>query len=186
MKKTIKRILYLFLKIFYLNVPFHVLKRFDVQVLFVMGFFQRILRINSRVPWPVHWSSIVSNPDKIRRRWKTSTPGYMPAQYIQATNGIDIGYNVRMGPGVKLISADHDICDFDKHPKSEPIIIGDNCWLGADSILLSGVKLAEHTIVAAGAVVTKSFEDGNCVIAGVPAKMVKKIEKYRGVEHGKE
>lgn len=162
-----------------------VLKRFDVQILFVMGFFQRIFRINSKVPWPVHWSSIVSNPDRIKRKWNITTPGYMPAQYIQASNGIEIGYNVRMGPGVKLISADHDIYDFDKHPKSEPIVIGNNCWLGANCIVLSGVKLGDHTIVGAGAVVTKSFEEGDCLVAGVPATVVKKIEAYKGIEHGK-
>jgi acetyltransferase-like isoleucine patch superfamily enzyme len=52
--------------------------------------------------------------------------------------------------------------------------------LGANVVVLPGIKLAEHTIVAAGAVVTKSFLDGDCVIAGVPAKVVKKIDSYKG------
>jgi acetyltransferase-like isoleucine patch superfamily enzyme len=87
---------------------------------------------------------------------------------------------VRLGPGVKLISADHDILDFDKHVSEKPIEIESFCWLGANVVVLPGVKLAEHTIVAAGAVVTKSFLEGDCVIAGVPARVVKKIDPYTG------
>jgi len=43
---------------------------------------------------------------------------------------------------------------------------------------LPEVELGEHTIVAAGAIVTKSFLEGNQIIGGVPAKVIKKINKY--------
>lgn len=143
-------------------------------------FFQRILRINSHVPWPVHWSSIVSSPNKIiLHDWRPFL-GFMPGCYIQAMNGIEIGLNVRVGPSVKIISASHDIYQFDKHTKGKPIKIGNNCWLSANCIILPEVELGEHTIVAAGAVVTKSFTEGNCIIGGVPAKVIKKISEYKG------
>ena len=48
-----------------------------------------------------------------------------------------------------------------------------------NSVILPGVVLGPHTVVAAGAVVTKSFEEGYCVIGGTPAKMIKKIEKNK-------
>lgn len=141
-------------------------------------FFQRILRINSHVPWPVHWSSIVSCPGNVKRKYWRPYPGYMPGQYIKAKNGIVIGKNVRMGPGVKLISANHDLLNFDIHTKNEPIEIGDNCWISANAVILPGVKLDNHVVVAAGAVVAKSFSD-ICLIRGVPARVIKELDDYR-------
>ena len=123
-------------------------------------FFQRVLRINPHVPWPVHFSSVVSNPEKIKRHYYRPYPGYMLGCYIQALNGIEIGKNVRIGPGVKIISANHDICDFDKHIKEHPIKIGNNCWISANAVILPGVELGDHTIVASGAVVSKSWVSG--------------------------
>jgi len=145
-------------------------------------FFQRIIRINSHVPWPVHFSSIVFYPEKIKINHWRPYPGYMVGCYIQAINGIEIGKNVRIGPGIKIISANHDTQDFNKHLAEKPIKIGDNCWIGANSVILPGVELGDHTIVAAGAVVSKSFLEGDCIIGGVPAKVIKKIGKYVGAD----
>ena len=106
----------------------------------------------------------------------------MPGQYIQAVNGIIIGKNVRIGPGVKLVSANHNLNNFSLHDQAGPIIIGDNCWLSANSVILPGVKLGDHVVVAAGAVVTKSFPE-NCLIGGVPARMLKPLDTYRGEDY---
>jgi acetyltransferase-like isoleucine patch superfamily enzyme len=122
---------------------------------------------------------LVDDPDKIKRKGDLPYPGYMLGCYIQAANGIEIGKNVRIGPSVKLISANHDIYDYDKFIKTNPIILNDNCWLASNVTILPGVEIGEHTIVAAGAVVTKSFKQGNCILAGVPAKVVKTISPYK-------
>ncbi|BBM65857.1 hypothetical protein VA249_25030 [Vibrio alfacsensis] len=140
---------------------------------------QRMFLVNFRVPWPVHWSSIVSNHKNIKRADFRPYPGFMPGQYIQAINGIEIGKNVRLGPGVKLISASHDLNDYSKHANSGPIVIGDNCWLSADVVVLPGVVLQEHVVVGAGAVVTKSFGP-NVLIGGNPAKVIKYLPSYVG------
>lgn len=154
-------------------------KGFKIKNRLTYFFFQRVLLINLGVPWPVHWTSVVWSPWKIKRKSSKVWPGYSPGQYIQARNGIQIGKNVLIGPGVKIISANHDICDFDVQVKSDPIVIGDNCWLGSNCVVLPGTKLGNHVIVGAGAVVNKCFPD-DCVIGGVPAKVLKKIGHYEG------
>lgn len=142
---------------------------------------QRILRVNAQIPWPVHWTSEVAfHRNIVCRSWR-SLPGFMPGQYIQAINGIEIGGNVRLGPGVKLISANHDPNDFERHIPCDPIRIGDNCWLGANAIILPGVQLGNHVIVAAGAVVSRDAPD-NVLLAGVPARQVKSLDEYGAAE----
>jgi len=105
--------------------------------------------------------------------------GHHPGCYIQAKNGIRIGKNVRYGPNVHMISANHSLADYDRHEEGPPIVVGDNCWIGAGSILLASVTLGSHVVVAAGSVVTKSFGD-DVLIGGVPAKIIKKLSPYKG------
>jgi NDP-sugar pyrophosphorylase family protein len=138
---------------------------------------QRILRINSEVPWKVHPTSQVKGWDKIVRADRWAIPGASPGCYIQAINGIEMGKNIIIGPGVAIVSANHDLNDFTKHEPARPIKIGDNCWLGANCVILPGVHLSEHTIVAAGAVVVEDSPP-NCVIGGVPAKVIKTLPNY--------
>ena len=154
-------------------------KRIGAKNALLYFFMQRVLRINAHVPWPVHWSSVVLNPERIQLHGYRPCPGYSPGQYIQAIHGITIGKNVRMGPGVMLISANHDLCDYEKHLPADPIVIGDNVWLGAGAKVLAGVQIGNHVVVGAGAVVTKDVPD-NCLIAGIPARIVKELPNYCG------
>ncbi|WP_049750424.1 acyltransferase [Thermosipho melanesiensis] len=72
-------------------------------------------------------------------------------------------------------NTNHNLSNLDEHPPEEDVIIGKNCWLGINSVILPGVILRPRTIVGAGSVVTKSFPEGNCIIAGNPAKLIKKL-----------
>jgi acetyltransferase-like isoleucine patch superfamily enzyme len=158
------------------------IKRLGIKRYIQYFIFQRIFRINSKVPWPVHWSSVIKNPEKIKFKYCLdfkNWPGKTIGCYIQANSGIQFGHNIRIGPGVKIISQNHDINDFDKHTPTSPVIIEDNVWLESNSIILPGVELGQHTVVAAGAVVNKSFKEGNCVVGGVPAKVLKTIPDYK-------
>ena len=98
--------------------------------------------------------------------------------YIGGQGGVTIGNYVIVGPGVKIFSEDHQFSgqDYIKNQgeKRDEVIIGNNCWIGSNVTILSGVKLGDKTVVAAGAVVNKSFS-GNCIIGGVPAKLIKKL-----------
>ena len=60
------------------------------------------------------------------------------------------------------------------------MVIGDECWIASNAVILPGVHLGKHTIVAAGAVVSKSFPEGWCVIGGIPAKVIKRLDPPEG------
>lgn len=181
MKKILRKVYYLsemmFFTIFFIKKEFRFMGMKNYIVYFI---FQRVFRINSTSSWPVHWSSVVSTPKNISFKDEITPLGYSPSSYIQATNGIRIGSNVIHAIGLKIITSNHEINDFTKHTKNKPVVIGDNCWLGANVTILPGVQLGNHVIVAAGSVVTKSFLEDNIVIGGVPAKVLKKIEPYNG------
>jgi len=104
--------------------------------------------------------------------------GINQGAYIGGQGGVSIGDYVIIGPGVKIFSEDHQFSgeDYIKNQgeKREKVIIGNNCWIGSNVTILAGVKLGEKTIVAAGAVVNNSFS-GNCIIGGVPAKVIKNL-----------
>lgn len=159
------------------RVQWRIFRLLGVKRWFQFFYFQRVLRINGNVPWPVHWSSIVMQPERIEIDGMRPFLGYMPGMYIQGINGIKIGKNLRTGPGVKIISASHSLSNYDRHDKKDSIEIGDNCWLAADVVILPGVKLGNHVVAAAGAVVTKSFPS-NCLVAGVPAIKIKELGEY--------
>lgn len=90
---------------------------------------------------------------------------------------ITIGDNVMFAPGVQLYTATHPIDPVERNSGLEyakPITIGNNVWIGGSAIVVPGVTLGDNVVVAAGAVVTKSFPD-NVVIGGNPARVIKEI-----------
>ncbi|MGF1574180.1 MAG: acyltransferase [Sumerlaeia bacterium] len=138
----------------------------------------QLLGINNHVGWPVHWQSTIILPRRVQLG-RGTCPGDSPNCYLNAQNGIIIGDFCNLGPGVGLISANHDYYDNTQHLPARPIRLGAYCWLGMNAIILPGVELGPHTIVAAGAIVTKSFPEGYCIIGGNPAKVIRKLDKSR-------
>jgi acetyltransferase-like isoleucine patch superfamily enzyme len=136
---------------------------------------QRLLRNNGWVPWMVHFTSWTSGDIRIGRNvWKSFA--LSGGCYVQGVNGIEIGDDVLFGPGVKIISSNHDLRNAASAPNipGPPIRIGACCWIGANAVILPGVELGPGVVVGAGAVVTKSFL-GNVVIAGNPARVIKTL-----------
>lgn len=137
--------------------------------------FQKILGINRECQWQVNFTSRVIAPDRIKLGKNVlSSFARSGGCYIQALNGIDFGDNLMFAPGVKIISADHDIGNLSGWKNERRIIIGKNCWIGTNAVILPGVRLGDNTVVGAGSVVTKNFPT-NVVIAGNPAKIIKKL-----------
>lgn len=151
---------------------------FSLRLLIKSFIIQKVIGFNRSVPWPVHWSSKVTSAERID--WGSRCPGLSMGCHIDGRNGIKFGKNVWVGPRVSIISMNHDPNNYHEYIECGPIIIGDNCWLAANSIILPEVELGSHTVVAAGAVVTTSFPEGNQVLAGVPAKVTRKLSAYKG------
>jgi len=104
--------------------------------------------------------------------------------HITACNKITIGDGLLTGRYVLISDNSHgSLCE--KESMIEPlkrdlkskgeVVIGNNVWLGDKVTILAGVHIGNNVIVAANAVVTKNVPD-NCVVAGVPAKIIKKLE----------
>lgn len=97
--------------------------------------------------------------------------------WVGCSGHISIGARVLMGPRVNLLAETHNTADVNAPIKSQgvtrqPIVIEDDCWLGAGSSVLGGVTVGHDSIVAAGAVVTRSVPPYS-VVAGVPARVVR-------------
>ncbi|HEY6955710.1 MAG TPA: DapH/DapD/GlmU-related protein [Flavisolibacter sp.] len=91
--------------------------------------------------------------------------------------GIVIEDNVLIGPKANLITENHPLDPSDRKSLiAKAIIVKRNAWIGAAATLLPGVTIGENAVVAAGAVVSKDVP-ANTVVAGVPSKIVRRIDK---------
>lgn len=135
------------------------------------------LRSNVGVPWPVSSRVHVSNSQNIKFDPDDLNNFQTLGTYFQGIGEIVIGKGTWIAPNVGLITANHDINDLNKHQPPKKIIIGKACWIGMNSVVLPGVVLGDHTIVGAGSVVTKSFPNGNCIIAGNPAEIIRFLKE---------
>lgn len=142
---------------------------------------QKILRINGNVPWPVHFTSLVLHPKKIEVG-RNSPVGINIGCYVQGKGGIRIGSNLRMGPNVGLISANHDLQDYDKWVDVGPIEIGDNVWLGMNVVVMPGVKIGNNVVVGANSTVNADIPD-NSIAVGNPAKVIREKPPYTGIAY---
>lgn len=99
---------------------------------------------------------------------------------IYSWDSITIGDYTRIGANCKIIDNDFHPVELEYRHKGlneqythkAPIVIGNDCFIGMNSIILKGTKLGNNVIVGAGSVVHGTFPD-NCIIAGNPAKIIK-------------
>lgn len=137
---------------------------------------QKLFRLNPKVKWPVHFTSKVLSPQNITKGILCD-PGDNLNNYIQANNGIVFGSNVELGPGVCIISSNHQSNNLRKHVKGKPITIGNNVWIGANTTVLPEVSIGNNVIIGANATVTKDIPD-NSIAVGNPCKVIKQKEPY--------
>lgn len=110
--------------------------------------------------------------------------GISQATIIASRADVCIGKNTKIGGGVKIYTTDFHSLNFilrrdwnvDKcHVNASSVIIGEDCFIGAGSYILKGVRIGNCSIIGAGSVVTKNVPNGE-IWAGNPAKFIKKIE----------
>jgi len=92
---------------------------------------------------------------------------------------VTIGNHVNLAQGITVTALNHNFIDTtlridEQGISTNPVVIGDDVWIGANAVILPGVTIGRHVVVAAGAVVTKDVRD-NCVVGGVPAKVLKDL-----------
>ena len=90
-----------------------------------------------------------------------------------------IGSHVNLAQGITVTALNHNFADPEKRideqgVSTRPVVIGDDVWIGANAVVLPGVTIGSHCVVAAGAVVTKDVPD-NTLVGGVPAKVIKQL-----------
>ena len=109
---------------------------------------------------------------------------------IYARKSIRIGDNTAIGGNCKILDNDFHPIEYEDRNRlmndpnggdsdlipSKPIVIGRNCFIGCNSIILKGTILGDGCVVGAGAVVSGKFEE-NSIIVGNPAKVIKKLEQ---------
>lgn len=145
--------------------------------LFTNWYFQHVLKINSDVPFMVHYTSrftgcknlkINGDPEKILISFASSGGCYYA---ISANATLEIGEGTIWSHNLNIQTSNHDLNDLNKAVEKS-IKIGKGCWIGGNVSILAGVELGDQVIVGANAVVTKSFQD-RVVIAGSPAKIIR-------------
>jgi acetyltransferase-like isoleucine patch superfamily enzyme len=92
---------------------------------------------------------------------------------------VDIGSHVNLAQGITVSALNHNFSDTNKRideqgVSTNQVTIEDDVWVGANAVILPGVTIGEHCVVAAGAVVTKDVPP-HSLVAGVPAKVIKQI-----------
>jgi acetyltransferase-like isoleucine patch superfamily enzyme len=90
-----------------------------------------------------------------------------------------IGNHVNLAQGITVTALNHNFEDSSKRideqgVSTKPVVIGDDVWIGTNAVILPGVTIGSHCVVAAGAVVTKDIPD-HTLVGGVPAKVIKNI-----------
>jgi len=92
---------------------------------------------------------------------------------------VQIGNNVMIGPNCGIYTVNHPMIPSGRRKylaQAKPVVIGNDVWFGGSVTVLPGVTIGNNVVIAAGAVVTKDVSD-NTLVAGVPAKPIRKLSQ---------
>jgi maltose O-acetyltransferase len=99
--------------------------------------------------------------------------------HISGAGGIQIGNDVLLAHSTMIETAGHAIVEGQLYRETaivySPVQIGNNTWCGTRTTILYGTTIGQNVVVAAGAVVTSNVPD-NCIVGGVPAKLIRTLD----------
>ena len=113
---------------------------------------------------------------------------------IQDDSWVTIGNNNNFGPGLYIGTPLHPMLASERRKMelpngskrgfcyAKPVVIGDECWFGANVTVCPGVTIGNGCVIGAGSVVTKDVPD-NCFAAGVPARVIRKITEAESMRN---
>ena len=109
--------------------------------------------------------------------------------HITSTNKIVIGDHLLTGRWVTITDNSHGDTDYAtlltnpimrRVQSKGPVIIGNDVWIGDNVCILKGVNIGNNVVIGANSVVNKSVQD-NCIVAGNPAKIIKRFNPQKGI-----
>ncbi len=132
------------------------------QVLRQYFFWQKIVRVNNAIPWPVDFrSKIVAWPNI--DKGICFDPGDNPGIYINASGGLKLGNNVNIGQNTILTTQNHYKYDHRKKSHTKGITIGNNVWIGANVSIVAGTAIGDNVTIGAGCFI-KGEIPSNCTV----------------------
>ena len=156
-------------------------KGIDTFTLLYYFFPQKVLRINGKVGWPVHFTSRVLYYDNIQAG-NNVLLGKSQGCYVQARNGIIAGNNVMIGPGVGILSTNHNVDNYDLWDAADPVVIGDNVMIEMNSVVLPGVTIGDNVWIKPNSVVSQDIPSDSFA-RGNPCRVIAEKPPYRGKDY---
>ncbi|MAD02212.1 MAG: acyltransferase [Pseudoalteromonas sp.] len=148
---------------------------------------QKFMGINKHVPWPCSQAIAIDDPSGVIFDPNDMQNFLHTGCYFSNVGGgkIYLGSGTVIAPNVGIVTTNHSFEDPSIFLPPQDVHVGEKCWLALNCVLLPGVVLGPHTVVAAGAVVNKSYPEGNVVLAGVPAKVIRRLETNESAQQVK-
>ena len=126
----------------------------------------------------LYFPVFISNPDNILIGENCAIASFV---HIWSNELVTIGADTIIAAHVQISTSTHNYLHMPYRAErtDRPVKIGKNVWIGSGAIVLPGVSIGDNSVIGAGSVVTKSIPE-NCLAYGVPARIVKQLDRDHG------
>ena len=135
-----------------------------IQVFKEYFILQKIAGFNRKIPWPVHFTTVIRDWQKIEKGI-CCDPGDNNGIYINASGGLKCGNNVSIGSNSTIVSTNHHKYDHREKGFKQGITIGNNVWIGSNCVITAGVNIGDNVVIGAGCVIRQDVPS-NTVVMG--------------------